>query len=124
MLNETGEIASIGAWQLDLRTRTLKWSRQTCRLHEVAEDYQPDLNTAIEFYASEARPAIAEAVRNAIETGKPPVTLKNATPIARLFADTMILVVPANSPIQTLKDLIDKLKATKNNGEFFDSMRR
>ena len=47
----------------------------------------------------------------AIETGKPPVTLKNATPIARLFADTMILVVPANSPIQTLKDLIDKLKA-------------
>ena len=47
----------------------------------------------------------------AIETGKPPVTLKNATPIARLFADTMILVVPANSPIQTLKDLVDKLKA-------------
>ena len=47
----------------------------------------------------------------AIETGKPPVTLKNATPIARLFADTMILVVPANSPIQSLKDLIDKLKA-------------
>jgi putative tricarboxylic transport membrane protein len=47
----------------------------------------------------------------AIETGKPPVTLKNATPIARLFADTMILVVPANSPLQTLKDLIDKLKA-------------
>ncbi len=47
----------------------------------------------------------------AIETGKPPVTLKNATPIARLFADTMILVVPANSPLQTLKDLTDKLKA-------------
>jgi putative tricarboxylic transport membrane protein len=47
----------------------------------------------------------------AIETGKPPVTLKNATPIARLFADTMILVVPANSPIQTLKDLVDRLKA-------------
>jgi putative tricarboxylic transport membrane protein len=47
----------------------------------------------------------------AIETGKPPVTLKNATPIARLFADTMILVVPANSPVQSLKDLIDKLKA-------------
>jgi putative tricarboxylic transport membrane protein len=34
----------------------------------------------------------------AIETGKPPVTLKNATPIARLFADTMILVVPAIHP--------------------------
>ncbi len=47
----------------------------------------------------------------AIETNKPPVTLKNATPIARLFADTMILVVPASSPIQNIKDLTDKLKA-------------
>ncbi len=47
----------------------------------------------------------------AIEMGKPPVTLKNATPIARLFADTMILVVPASSPIQSMKDLVDRLKA-------------
>lgn len=47
----------------------------------------------------------------AIETGKPPITLKNATPIARLFADTMILVVNASSPIQSVKDLVDRLKA-------------
>lgn len=47
----------------------------------------------------------------AIETGKPPITLKNATPIARLFADTMILVVNANSPIQSVKELVDRLKA-------------
>ncbi|MEN9315404.1 MAG: hypothetical protein RIS35_1797 [Pseudomonadota bacterium] len=47
----------------------------------------------------------------AIEANRPPVTLKNATPIARLFADTMIVVVPANSPIRTLKDLTDRLKA-------------
>ena len=47
----------------------------------------------------------------AIESNLPPVTLKNATPIARLFADTMILAVAANSPIQSVKDLTDKLKA-------------
>lgn len=47
----------------------------------------------------------------AIETNRPPVTLKNATPIARLFADTMILVVPSGSPIQNLKDLLERLKA-------------
>jgi putative tricarboxylic transport membrane protein len=46
-----------------------------------------------------------------IEMSKPPVTLKNVTPIARLTADTMIVVVPANSPIQSLKDLTEKLKA-------------
>ena len=48
----------------------------------------------------------------AIETNRPPVTLKNATPVARLFADTMIVVVPASSSIRTLKDLIERLKAS------------
>jgi putative tricarboxylic transport membrane protein len=47
----------------------------------------------------------------AIETNQPPITLRNATPIARLFADSMILVVAANSPIQSVKELIDRLRA-------------
>ena len=47
----------------------------------------------------------------AIETNHPPVTLKNATPIARLFADTMVITVPGNSPIKSMKDLTAQLKA-------------
>ncbi|WP_066734443.1 tripartite tricarboxylate transporter substrate binding protein [Cupriavidus sp. D384] len=47
----------------------------------------------------------------AIETNHPPVTLKNATPIARLFADTMVITVPASSPIKSMKDLTTQLKA-------------
>ena len=35
----------------------------------------------------------------------------NATPIARLFADTMVLTVPASSPIKSIKDLTTQLKA-------------
>ncbi|MCA7084827.1 Periplasmic tricarboxylate binding receptor (TctC) [Cupriavidus sp. H18C1] len=47
----------------------------------------------------------------AIETNKPPVTLKNATPVARLFTDTMVITVPASSPIKSIKDLTAQLKA-------------
>jgi putative tricarboxylic transport membrane protein len=47
----------------------------------------------------------------AIETNHPPVTMKNATPIARLFADTMVITVPAASPIKSMKDLAAQLKA-------------
>ncbi|MDF3837530.1 tripartite tricarboxylate transporter substrate binding protein [Cupriavidus basilensis] len=47
----------------------------------------------------------------AIETNKPPVTLKNATPVARLFADTMVITVPAASPLKSIKDLTAQLKA-------------
>ncbi|MEF9943353.1 MAG: tripartite tricarboxylate transporter substrate-binding protein [Burkholderiaceae bacterium] len=46
----------------------------------------------------------------AIETNKPPVTLKNATPVARLFGDAMVVVVPASSKLTSMKDLVAQLK--------------
>ena len=42
---------------------------------------------------------------------KSAVNLGMVTPIARLTGEYEILVVPTNSPIKTLKDLTDKLKA-------------
>lgn len=47
----------------------------------------------------------------AIVQNKPPITLENATPIARLFTEYNVFVVPANSPIKTFKDVVDQLKA-------------
>jgi putative tricarboxylic transport membrane protein len=47
----------------------------------------------------------------AILTNKSPVSLKDVTPIARLTGDTQAIVVPAASDIQTLADLVAKLKA-------------
>lgn len=42
---------------------------------------------------------------------KSAVNLGMVTPLARLTGEFEILVVPANSPIKTLKDLVDKFKA-------------
>lgn len=47
----------------------------------------------------------------AIEANKSPVTLKNATPIARLLSDALVITVPANSPIKSMQDLVKQLKA-------------
>lgn len=46
----------------------------------------------------------------AILLNKSPVTLKQATPIARLTEETQIMVVPANSPIKTAKELAEAVK--------------
>ena len=46
----------------------------------------------------------------AIVQSKPPVTLAQAAPIARLFYEYNVFVVPANSPIKTMKDVVDLLK--------------
>ncbi len=67
----TGELAEVGGWDLDLEAGTLRWDAEVRHIHEVAPDFEPTLDTAIEFYAPEARPLITAAVQAAIEHGTP-----------------------------------------------------
>jgi putative tricarboxylic transport membrane protein len=45
-----------------------------------------------------------------IITGKPPVQLSQATPLARLISEYNVFVLPADSPLKTMKDVVDQLK--------------
>ena len=45
-----------------------------------------------------------------IITGKPPVSLVKVTPIARLTSEYNVFVVPSNSPLKTMKDVVEQLK--------------
>lgn len=47
----------------------------------------------------------------AILTNKSAVTLQQTTPIARLTGEYEVIVVPAASPIKTMKELAEKIKA-------------
>ena len=50
------------------------------------------------------------AMVGAIQTNKSPVTLEAVTPIARLTNEYLVIVVPAPSKIQSLKDFTDAVK--------------
>jgi CHASE3 domain sensor protein/putative methionine-R-sulfoxide reductase with GAF domain len=71
LLKKTGELARVGGWEIDLRKNELIWSDMVLKIHEVEPDYQPTIETGINFYAPEAIPVISEAVRRAIEEGRP-----------------------------------------------------
>ena len=45
-----------------------------------------------------------------IITGKPPVSLSQVTPIARLTSEYNVFVVPAGSPLKNMKDVVEQLK--------------
>nr|WP_246529625.1 tripartite tricarboxylate transporter substrate binding protein [Microvirga zambiensis] len=47
----------------------------------------------------------------ALLTNKSPVTLEQVTPIARLTAEAEAIVVPLNSPIKSVQDLVTAIKA-------------
>ena len=69
---EMEELANIGAWEVNLETGVLYWSAQTKKIHEVPADYEPKLETAINFYHEGAdRDEIVEVVERAIQFGEP-----------------------------------------------------
>ena len=43
-------------------------------------------------------------------TGKPPVSLAQATPLARLTSEYNVFVLPAASPLKTMKDVVEQMK--------------
>ena len=45
-----------------------------------------------------------------IITGKPPVNLSQATPIARLTSEYNVFVLPSNSPLKSMADVVAQLK--------------
>lgn len=69
LLERTGEMARIGGWELDVATRKLFWSLETCRLFEIGSTQAPSVEEAIDFYTPEARPVIRDAVQKAIDHG-------------------------------------------------------
>ena len=70
LLNETGDIARVGGWEVDLKTNELKWTKTTRLIHEVDDDFEPNIKNGTEFYEPEYRPIITRVVRDAIAKNK------------------------------------------------------
>lgn len=70
-LDRTGRIGSIGGWEMDLATHSLRWTDQTCRIHDLPPGHVPTLDESIAFYLPDARVQIEEAIDQAIACGQP-----------------------------------------------------
>ncbi|QJR80183.1 response regulator [Alteromonas pelagimontana] len=70
MLNKLENVAKIGSWEVDLATDKITWSDQTRKIHEVASDYVPELNSAIQFYKDRSRDTVTKAVESAVAHGE------------------------------------------------------
>lgn len=71
LLSRIGDVAGVGGWALDLDSGRLEWTSVTRRLHGVPDDFEPDVEQAIGFYAPEARDVIRAAVDAGIRDRQP-----------------------------------------------------
>jgi PAS domain S-box-containing protein len=72
LLEQTGQVAGVGGWTLDLAANVPRWTAQTRHIHEVGPDYTPgSVDEALAFYDPEFRPLIRQGLTDAVEKGIP-----------------------------------------------------
>jgi len=72
ILDKTNQIARTGTWEMDLIHNTVIWSKMVKQIHEVPDDFIPELASGISFYKEGlSRDAITKAVTKCVETGQP-----------------------------------------------------
>ena len=69
-LDRTGRIGNIGGWEMDLTTHSVRWTDETCRIHDLPPGHVPTLDDGIAFYLPDARPLVEEAIDQAIVSGQ------------------------------------------------------
>lgn len=69
LIQIVGQVARIGGWSLSLPSRDLYWSPEVRAIHEVPQDYQPALQSSIEFYPPEYQNQVKKYVEDCIKSG-------------------------------------------------------
>jgi len=70
-LQATSELARVGGWELDLETSKLAWSETVRKILEVDDRFAVTLDSAVNFFEPQVRPAILGAVDRAGARGEP-----------------------------------------------------
>ncbi len=72
ILNEVGRLAKVGGLELDIGTRTVKWTRETATLHDLPPDTDHlDLAEGLLFFDQPGRFILSAAITRCMETGEP-----------------------------------------------------
>ena len=71
LLRLTGEMAKVGGWEFDAETGAGTWSAEVARIHGLDPADPTSMSRGLSFYSGESRRRIDQAVKEALELGKP-----------------------------------------------------
>lgn len=118
LLLQAEEVAKIGGWEVDMLKNEVYWSQVTENIHEVPEDYIPNLEEGINFYKEgEYREQITKLVTAAMSEGRPwdteliIVTAKGNELWVRSKGDAEIINGKCVRVFGTFQDIDEKKKA-------------
>jgi PAS domain S-box-containing protein len=71
LLEAMSAVAHIGGWSFDPASGAGAWTAEAARIHDLPGDTPINVAEGLKYYVDKHRPVIAEAVRLAIEQGRP-----------------------------------------------------
>ncbi|WP_342805571.1 ATP-binding protein [Alteromonas sp. M12] len=70
ILEQMGQVANVGAWELDLASEKLFWSTETKKIHEVDDGFEPTIESGLDFYKpGENQRRITSLLNGIVEKG-------------------------------------------------------
>lgn len=118
LLEKCNEAALIGYWEVDLIEQKIHWSKITKTIHETAQDYQPVLETAINFFKEgEHREEIISKFNDCATNGAPYdvrlqiVTAKNNIKWVRSIGQATFINGRCTKVYGTFQDITAEKKA-------------
>jgi signal transduction histidine kinase len=122
-LEQTGALAKVGGWELDLKNGQVHMTKQTQILHEIDEYYvPPKYSNGAEWYPPEVWPTVQAAVQKAIEHGTPYdleapfITAKNR----RIWVRAQGFPVIENDKVVKLQGTFQDITDRKKSEEFLE----
>ncbi|GAB7256947.1 PAS domain S-box protein [Polaribacter sp. OB-PA-B3] len=70
LLNESGRIARVGAWELDLKTENVTWSDQIFKIHGLPIGNIPPLEKLMKYYVNGSEEILQKAIDTCIAENK------------------------------------------------------
>lgn len=70
-LEEAQHIAKLGAWEIDVKSRTILWSKEMFSICEYDGEVQPNLNETYTLFTPQTREPVIQSFYNAIEKFEP-----------------------------------------------------
>ncbi len=71
LLDNASQLARVGGWERDLLNKKHQWSTVTCDIFEVPHDFQPDFESAVNFYTEDYRELVRGHMERFIHENKP-----------------------------------------------------
>ncbi len=71
LLNEMSRMAKVGGWEYDPATGQGGWTDEVARIHDLDPCQRGDLQLSLSCYTGESRTRMEQALREAVELGKP-----------------------------------------------------